>query len=739
MRSLLWGVLLLCAWPAVSQEAAGLVDERGRASQQLSVAENHFLRGEDRRALESYRKARELFLAAGDQLGQGDTWRGEAKVLLRLGEKKEALEACETARQLFRAARERFLATRDQLRLGHTWYGEAEILYQLGEKDTQALYGYGRARQLYVAAGSKLEQGNAWRGEADVLSRLRKNQEAVYSYGKAQQLFRSAGDSEGEGDTWLGEALAWIAMSRHPVTQLYDSAVNLRKAIKAAAAAVTQYQHAGIVPKQISALLIQAKAETAEEELRARMSQAISNMQRGTATPMGTAWVSLIFEGTRKSAARSLEEAIRRHGLWRGTGTTDSDRTAREEIIREAYDFLVTLRARQKGQGAEALRLAEEARSRVLLDLLAAPPPFRYQPELELSVTQEEVFPQEPPLDVAAIQSLTRETGPLLVYYTTESEAWGFLILPETAEISVRSIAISESELKAEIYGLNKGLANSVYERDAVTHAYRLWYFLIHPFLKQLPKIGPLVLVPHGPLHELPFEALRDAEGKRLFERWQISITPSVSALALARSRHAAPLSGDSFLGISSGRGLDLPEVEVAKIFGFFGTGKITVANYQNYRESVSQARHLLISTRGVYTKGSRTGTFLEIEPTPEVHDSRLTAAEIATIPLRAELVTLAACDTSYGEPLMSDERLDLTRSFLIAGAAAVLASRWKVPEDEATSQFLADFYQAYRQGGPQGTGLRKDEALTEARRRSRERHDSAQVWAGWVLIGDPR
>jgi CHAT domain-containing protein len=236
---------------------------------------------------------------------------------------------------------------------------------------------------------------------------------------------------------------------------------------------------------------------------------------------------------------------------------------------------------------------------------------------------------------------------------------------------------------------------------------------------------------------------LRDPVGHYLFERWSVSITPSASALAFARNGHVAPTPGDSFLGFSSGRGLNLPAGEVAQISGFFGTAETayhpTVANYQNYVERVTQGRHLLIATRGVHVEGSRSETYLEVEPTPEAHDSRLTAAEIATIPLHAELVTLAACDTSHGRALLSDERLDLTRAFLIAHATAVLATRWKVPEGEATSRFLADFYQAYRHGGPDGKGLRKDEALTEARRLSRQRQDPAQVWAAWVLVGDAR
>lgn len=68
-----------------------------------------------------------------------------------------------------------------------------------------------------------------------------------------------------------------------------------------------------------------------------------------------------------------------------------------------------------------------------------------------------------------------------------------------------------------------------------------------------------------------------------------------------------------------------------------------------------------------------------------------------------------------------------------------MLATRWKVPDEPATTRFLLDFYRAYRQGGAHGQGLRKDQALTEARRRSRERNDPAQVWAAWVLVGDAR
>ncbi len=849
MKTFLWTALFLCAWPAVPQKTADLVGERGQASQQFSSAETHFLRGENVKALEAYRKARELFGAAGDQLGQGhawtgeadvllrlgddyearddyrharelflatadqlgqgDTWRGEARVHDRLGEEKEALEAYETARQLFRTARQALLAKGEKFRLAHTWYGEAEILYRLskdksendGEDKNQkeitrhapGLYHYREARVLYIAAGNKLGQANTWRGEANVYLRLckddfKKNNErlgredyekALDAFSKARKLFVAVGDHEGEGDTWFGEEQVRASMPTAGGQQWGS-------VIKPASSAIANYQSAGVASSQISALLMRAEAEAA---LKA---------QRGSPLPVGkgisigshvsvsiavdpVAIINMIVMARR--AARSSEEAIRLHGIIRETGTTDADRTQLENEIRGAYDILVPLRARQRGKAAEALRLAEEARSRVLLDLIAAPLKHgvttstadptaeRQQLETEISKIDEKLrgsptldqqaslrvqrlelelkwnaagkrsLPQEPPLDTAAIQNLARETGPLLVYYVADSEVWGFLIRPETTEIHARSITISKKDLEQKIDDFVYGLANPSEERTSVAQALTLRALLIDPFIDKLPKSGPLVLVPHGPLHGLPFEALRDAAGKRLFERWQISIAPSVSALAFARHHHATPLENDSFVGFSAGQGLSLPAGEIAKISAVFDKTAYhpTVANYKSYKDHVGQARQLLMDTHGVYTEKSRTETYLEIEPTPD-HDSRLTAAEIAKIQLHAELVTLAACRTSHGKPLLSDERLDVTRSFLIAGAAAVVANRWYVPEEEATSRFLVDFYQAYRKGGPGGTGLRKDEALTEARRRSRdERHDPAKIWAGWVLIGDAR
>jgi CHAT domain-containing protein/tetratricopeptide (TPR) repeat protein len=713
----------------------------GQANTWRGEADVQFRLGENQKALEAYRIAGRLFRAVGDPLGQGNTSKGEGDVLFLLGENQKALEAYRSARQLF-------LTVGDPLGQGNSWQFEANVLFRLGENQ-KALEAYRKARQLFLTVKSKLGQGNSWNGEADVLFRLGENQKALEAYRNARQLFVDVGDEIGQGNTWLGEAK--ITRREH----------TWRESIQAASTAITMFRHTGGVSNQINALLLQARA--ADEG------------------------------GDTLTAAQAATEAIHLQSQWRQHFITDPQRTVQDETISQAYDILVPLSARQPGQAAEALRLAEDARARVFLDLLTTGPnrgglgaavdltaarlhlqgdlsdiegqlrdasaPHQDEDDLrarrrqldqdlewneyQTLAAQQDSLTTAPPLGAAAIQDLTRETGPLLLYYSAEHEVWGFLVLPAPAEILVRPIALSRADLGRGIRTLTRDLANPLYETRASAQARKLWELLVAPFSDHIPAGGPLVLVPHGPLHELPFEALVDPSGQRLFERWSTSVTPSASALAFAQRRHAAPSPTDSFVSFSSGQGLNLPASEVAEISAFFGTDKAafqpTQAHYSDYEKLAGEARHLLIATRGVHTEGSRSETYLEIQATSGVHDSRLSAAEIATVPLQAELVTLVACDTAQGKALLSDERLDLTRSFLLAHAVAVLATRWKLPVDTATDRFLTDFYQAYRQGGEAGHGLRKDQALAAARRRSRERGDPAQVWAAWVLVGDAR
>ena len=112
---------------------------------------------------------------------------------------------------------------------------------------------------------------------------------------------------------------------------------------------------------------------------------------------------------------------------------------------------------------------------------------------------------------------------------------------------------------------------------------------------------------------------------------------------------------------------------------------------------------------------------------------------EIMDLRIRANLVTLSACDTALGsgyftEVPAGDDFVGLTRAFLFAGSAAVMASRWEV-NDRSTLHFMRHFYGGLGQTDPAS-------ALAKAQRHLRQsggEYDHPYFWAPFVVFGATR
>lgn len=122
--------------------------------------------------------------------------------------------------------------------------------------------------------------------------------------------------------------------------------------------------------------------------------------------------------------------------------------------------------------------------------------------------------------------------------------------------------------------------------------------------------------------------------------------------------------------------------------------------------------------------------------------DGLLTFSEIARLRLDANLVVLLACETAAGVSTRggrlggqdeSAATLDgLVRAFITANARAVLATYWKVPDGEATLDFVRTLYTT---GRTETIGA----ALRRAQTQVIERPDVSHpyFWAPFFLVGD--
>lgn len=94
-----------------------------------------------------------------------------------------------------------------------------------------------------------------------------------------------------------------------------------------------------------------------------------------------------------------------------------------------------------------------------------------------------------------------------------------------------------------------------------------------------------------------------------------------------------------------------------------------------------------------------------------------------------AQLVVLSSCRTAMQPEFYS--RTDYAKSFLIAGAASVLASLWDV-DDACTGKLMRSFYKHLRDGD------RKSRALQAAKKELIEDGvENPYYWASFILIGN--
>lgn len=279
---------------------------------------------------------------------------------------------------------------------------------------------------------------------------------------------------------------------------------------------------------------------------------------------------------------------------------------------------------------------------------------------------------------------------------------------------------------------------------------------LLGPFESRLRSgIRRLIVVPDGPLHYLPFEALPDeSRGSRfLIEDFEVSYAASAAFLLDLRRRGGPAGYRMDFLGLAASEpfriwtpaeggptrfpALPFAAAEVRTIGRMFARAGRTVLTGRAASERRLKAlpsgdyRVLHIAAHGFFQNGSWWRSAMRLRGEPDAsEDGLLQPAEIESLGFRGELVVLSGCRTGGLELGKGNGLLGLTSSFFAAGARSLLLSLWSV-NDRSTARFMRAFYRAWRQG------MTKSRALRLAKTEAIARGEPPFVWAAFVLLGD--
>lgn len=267
------------------------------------------------------------------------------------------------------------------------------------------------------------------------------------------------------------------------------------------------------------------------------------------------------------------------------------------------------------------------------------------------------------------------------------------------------------------------------------------------------PDVSRLIIVSHGDLHRLPFEALRPAAGQpRLGERFEVTLVPSATVWlhlrSLARSQDPLPRANGALvfadpvvLPGSVGGDLQLAPLPWARKEARAISRTLDLDPRQVLEGSAASERalkdarldrvailHLAAHARADDAFPERSAVFLT--PGSSQEDGWLQPREIAALDLRGRLVVLSACESADGLLLSGEGPLSLARAFFAGGARAVVATRWPLRDDDA-AHVMSRFYEAL------GAGMGTAAALRQARQQAIAEGRPAAAWAGLVLLGD--
>jgi CHAT domain-containing protein len=272
----------------------------------------------------------------------------------------------------------------------------------------------------------------------------------------------------------------------------------------------------------------------------------------------------------------------------------------------------------------------------------------------------------------------------------------------------------------------------------------RLYDDLIRPIAAHLvggPEGSPhLVIVPHGPLHYLPFHALHTGEGY-LLETFEFSYLPSASFLHYCRASSAggtersrpAPERGPRLVAFGHSANGQLPHAAaeaqaVAQRMGglAFVEEEATKTRLAALAPSGPDILHLAAHADFRADNPLFSGLMLA--------DGWLTTLDIFDLKLPVTLATLSACQTGRSVVGGGDELLGLMRAWISAGAASLVLSYWPI-EDMSAARLMDRFYTALAGGQSKRAALRA--AQLELLAADSSLHTHPYFWAAYFLVGD--
>lgn len=421
-------------------------------------------------------------------------------------------------------------------------------------------------------------------------------------------------------------------------------------------------------------------------------------------------------------AAQALDQAIGVFDRARSQFRSDEFKMGLFSDLQSVFERAIGLHSRL-GQPAQAFDISERSRSRALLDAVSGRVDFD-----QAGVAT---------LDAAALQAMLKPDEVVVAFHTLPDRLLAWVLSREGVREIRYPIALPRADLARLVDAYRDALIRV--SPNAPEVGGKIGQLLLAPL--ELPAGKRLVIVPHGPLHYLPFQALR-LDGQYLIERNPISIAPSISIAArlAQRTPTAAPqllAFGNPTINPEVADPLPGAEKEVQELAQRFPGAQLFFreqANKDNFAQNAPKSRLVHIAAHAMADTLDPLHSKVLLADKDGKPDY-LEAKDVLGMRLdNVAMIALSACESGLGRVENGDEVLGFTRSFLSAGTSTLLASLWPV-SDAATEKLMTTLYTDL------AGGMQVQDAMREAQRAVMADPATAHpfYWAPFNLIGNWR
>jgi tetratricopeptide (TPR) repeat protein len=468
---------------------------------------------------------------------------------------------------------------------------------------------------------------------------------------------------------------------------------------------------------------------------RAHERLAMALLQEGSSTSLDAA-----FDAVEQSKSRSLLDLVQRAvDRCKPVAPSDDDERRLTEDLEQLRRRLNSLYARWDDQGSIGERRVAAPLSRVAAEIRESELALQRITSRLAALQGERSFLAQP-LTAGLVRERLAADCALIEYFVVDDSLFAFVLRHDATRGCIQlgkrgGIGEITEVISRMLFGMRRATRAEARGRDVageadVVELRELHRTLIDPIehLINDPTGGAtrLVIVPHGVLHGVPFHALFDGT-RHLCERYRVSTAPS-AALAVARSlscrtRYASPL----IVGVPD-RAAPSIAMEVELIAGLWPHA--TVLRSAN----ATAAEFLAHAPRASLLHLACHGRFAESMPLASglrMCDRWVSLREILSLRLSADLVILAGCDTGRAAIEPGDEQVGLARSFLAAGARAVVVSQWPVG-DAAAAEFMVGLHRRLAVGGVDDIAG----AVGETSRTMKATYAHPALWGAFSVIG---